>query len=203
MFYRVVDWEVYSGPNPLRKIKFYKESRVKEMISEKQLSQILQAAKEISKDPKSHLQKAFYDISLLAVNTGMRKSEILNLEWKNLNSDEIIIKRKGGKVRSVPLNPTALKIITKQPKKDRFIFDIPNRAQPSLLVRTINQVKKKTGIKQFHFHLLRHYFTTSLVEKGADFITISKILGHSKLTTSFVYSHTNKERKRRAVDLLI
>ena len=132
--------------------------------------------------------------------------ELGNDALKNLsqvNIDEIIIKRKGGKVRSVPLNPTALKIITKQPKKDRFIFDIPNRAQPSLLVRTINQVKKKTGIKQFHFHLLRHYFTTSLVEKGADFITISKILGHSKLTTSFVYSHTNKERKRRAVDLLI
>ncbi|MDH5203312.1 MAG: tyrosine-type recombinase/integrase, partial [Nitrospirota bacterium] len=65
----------------------------------------------------------------------------------------------------------------------------------------IEQLKaelKRTGI-DFHFHLLRHYFTTSLVEKGVDFITISEILGHSKLTTSLIYSHTDKERKKRAV----
>ncbi|MFX1466104.1 MAG: tyrosine-type recombinase/integrase [Promethearchaeota archaeon] len=46
------------------------------------------------------------------------------------------------------------------------------------------------------FHLHRHFFSTSLVERGVDFITISEILGHSKLITSFVYSHTDREKKR-------
>lgn len=94
----------------------------------------------------------------------------------------------------VPFNNQPKEVISKRPKKHEYVFDIPNRAQQDLLRRTTNQVKKRTGI-DFHFHLLRHYFTTSLVEKGIDFITISDILGHSKLTTSFVYSHTDKEKK--------
>jgi site-specific recombinase XerD len=58
-----------------------------------------------------------------------------------------------------------------------------------------------TGI-YFHFHLLRHYFTTFLLEKGVDFVTIGSLLGHSKITTSLIYSHTDRERKRRALELL-
>lgn len=66
---------------------------------------------------------------------------------------------------------------------------------------TVNQVRKKGGV-DFHFHLLRHHFATSLIEKGVDFITISEILGHSKMTTSLIYSHTDKGRKKRAVDFI-
>jgi site-specific recombinase XerD len=58
-----------------------------------------------------------------------------------------------------------------------------------------------TGIG-FHFHLLRHYFTTSLLEKGVDFVTIGSLLGHSKITTSLIYFHTDLEGKRKAVESL-
>lgn len=84
----------------------------------------------------------------------------------------------------------------------KHIFDIPNRNQQDLLRRTVNQVKKRSRV-DFHFHLLRHTFATSLIERGADFVTISEILGHSKLTTSLIYSHTDKERKKRAVAALL
>jgi site-specific recombinase XerD len=43
---------------------------------------------------------------------------------------------------------------------------------------------------------------TKLVEKGVDCITISEILGHSKITTNLIYSHTDNENKKKAVDLL-
>jgi site-specific recombinase XerD len=95
-----------------------------------------------------------------------------------------------------------LEIKKSQQRKGKHVCDVPNRAQQDLFRRTVIQVKKKTRIKYFHFHLLQHFFTTSLVEQGVDFITISEILGDSKLTTSFIYSHTNKERKKRAVELL-
>jgi len=197
LFYKAIDWEVYNGPNPLKK------------------------SREISQKPKSPLQKLFYDLVVFSLNTGLRKSEILNLKWKDIKEDEIIIEGKGNKLRSVPLNPRAKEIIAKQPNKNEYVFDIPNRHQKDLLRRTVNQIKKKTGIDfhfhllrhyfnqikkktgiDFHFHLLRHYFTTSLLEKGVDFVTIGSLLGHSKITTSLIYSHTDKERKKRAVDLL-
>jgi len=202
MFYKAIDWEIYQGNNPVKKVKFYRESSPIKVPSDRQMKKILKAAKEISDKPLSPLQKEFYDMVRLALNTGMRKSEILNLKWEDIRDGTVTVKGKGEKIREIPLNETALEIINKKPKLNEYVFDIPNRHQHDLLRRTVNQIKKKTDI-DFHFHLLRHYFATKLVEKGVDFITISEILGHSKMTTSLIYSHTDKEKKKKAVELLI
>lgn len=144
----------------------------------------------------------FPDIIEFAINTGLRKSEILNLEWKDVQGEEIIVRGKGDRIRTVPLNARAQAIISRQPKKDSYVFDIPNRRQPDLMRRTFDQIKKRTGI-DFYLHLLRHYFTTVLIEKGVDLITVAAILGHSKLTTSLIYSHTDQEKQKEAVRRLI
>jgi len=81
------------------------------------------------------------------------------------------------------------------------VFDIPNRNQPNVLWRAVERIRKMTGT-DFHFHLLRHAFTTSLVERGVDFITIQELLGHSRLTMSLIYSHTDQEKKKKAVEKL-
>ncbi len=160
----------------------------------------MNAAKNISTSPNSPLQKNFYDLCILALNTGMRKSEILDLKWKDIKGDEVEIIGKALKRRTVPLNSTARGIIETQSKKDEYVFDLSNRHQPDLFRRTIGQIRKRTGV-DFHFHLLRHSFTTRLIEKGIDFITVGELLGHNKISTSLIYSHTDKERKKRAVDL--
>ncbi len=201
MFNKAIAWELYSKQNPLRKVSFYRENSRREALSRPEIEKVIKASKEISKEPQSPLQRVFCDLIILAINTGMRKGEILNLRWKDINANELIIKGKGDKVRSVPLNQEALRILEKQPRKNEYVFDVPNRSQQDLLRRTIIQVRKRSGV-DFHFHLLRHYFATSLIEKGVDFITVSSILGHSKLTTSLIYSHTDKERKHRAVEKL-
>jgi len=201
MFYKAIDWEIYTGANPLKKIKFYRENSSKKALSDNQVTKIMYEALQISKSPKSELQKVIYDIMSLAVNTGMRKSEILNLKWKDIGKDEIEVIGKGGRIRFVPLNFRANALIIRQLKKSVYVFDVPNRNQPDLLRRTISQIKKRTGI-EFSFHDLRHFFATKLIEVGADIITISEILGHSKITTSLIYSHTDKQRKKKAVDYL-
>jgi site-specific recombinase XerD len=94
----------------------------------------------------------------------------------------------------VPLNKTARAILGRQVKRGEFVFDIPNRDRKDLFRRTVVQIAKRTGI-DFGFHDLRHYFTTSLLEKGVDLVTIGLLLGHSKITTSLIYSHTDKEKK--------
>ncbi len=201
LFYRAIDWEIYKKSNPLKKIRFYKEERTIQGLSGRDISRVLDTAKNISTSPRSPLQKIFCDLCILALNTGMRKSEILGLEWKDIKGDEIEIIGKGSKRRVVPLNSTARGIIETQPKKDEYVFDLSNRHQPDLFRRTISQIRKRTGI-DFHFHLLRHSFTTRLIEKGIDFVTVGELLGHSKISTSLIYSHTDKDKMRRAVDLL-
>ncbi|MBN2409984.1 MAG: tyrosine-type recombinase/integrase, partial [Candidatus Aminicenantes bacterium] len=85
--------------------------------------------------------------------------------------------------------------------RGEFVFDIPNRDRKDLFRRTVAQIAKRTGI-DFGFHDLRHYFTTALIEKGVDLVTISAILGQSKTMTSLIYSHTDKKKKRKAMFVL-
>lgn len=203
MFYKAIAWDVYHGINPLKKVKFLKESPQITPLTDVQVKKILAFAKEISRHPYSPIQKCFYDIVLLALNTGLRKSEVLNLKWKDIRKDEIEVKGKGDKVRKAPLNNVALKIINSQQQSEKYVFNILNRHQHDLLRRTISQERKRTEINHLHFHLFRHYFTTKLVENSIDLVTISEILGHSSRITSLIYAHTNKEKMRKAVDLLI
>lgn len=138
---------------------------------------------------------------ILAFNTGMRKSEILNLRWADVRGGELIVKGKREKTRAIPLNVEARKAIDRQPRRDPYVFWLPNRSQLGNFRRTVDLIRKRTGI-DFHFHLLRHRFSTSLLEKGVDIVTASELLGHSKAMTSLIYSHTDSKRKRKAVDLL-
>jgi len=131
----------------------------------------------------------------------MRKSEVLNLTWKSVKGDTVEVVGKGGKRRTIPLNEPARSIILKQPRRSEFVFDIPNRHQVNIFERTVEQIRKRTGI-HFTFHHTRHFFATSLLEKGVDIVTAASLLGHSKTATSLIYAHTNGEKKRRAVDLL-
>lgn len=201
MIYKAIDWEIYHKPNPMKKIRFFRRERPIQGLSEEELMKVLEEAKRISEKPRSKFQKLFYDLCIFALNTGMRRSEILNLSSKDIKSDFAIVKGKGGKTRMIPLNKIAIDIIQKQPRRSEYIFNIKNRNSATLFVKTTDRIKRETEV-DFHFHLLRHSFTTSLVERGIDFITIGSILGHSKTTMSMLYSHTSEEKKKKAVSLL-
>ena len=199
MFNKAIAWEVYDKPNPLKRVRFLRATPNINPLSKSDVEKILDEAQAISRDPKNALQKVLLDVILFAINTGMRRSEILKLKWSDLREDEIIVKGKGEKVRSVPINATVRSILDKQPPKDRFIFDIPNRHQQDLFQWSMKKIGEKIG-RKIHFHLFRHYFASHLIDKGVDMITVASILGHSKLIVSIGYMHTDRERKQKAVD---
>ena len=202
LFNRAIEWDVYDKQNPLKRVRWLKATPNVESLSAADVEKVIRAAREISRNPKTQVQKVILDVILFALNTGLRKSEIIMLKWKNIKGDEIIIKGKGEKIRSVPLNSISQAILEKQIQKNSFVFDIPGRYQKDVLNWTIKKIEKSIG-RRFHLHLLRHYFASRLVAKGVDFITVASILGHSKTMTSLGYMHTDKERKKKAVDLII
>ena len=201
MFYKAIDWELYDKANPLKKIRFYKRDLTIQPLSKVDIGKVLEAAKIISESPRSPFQEIFYDMVVFALNTGMRKSEVLNVKWKDIKEDEVRVKGKGDKMRAVPLNNTALQVINRQPKREGFVFDISNRHQPNVLWRAVERIRSITGI-DFHFHLLRHAFSSMLMERGVDIITIGSLLGHASIPMSLIYTHTDKERKKIAVEKL-
>lgn len=201
LFYRAIDWEVYSKPNPLKKVRFFRVQSAVQGLSKEDLARVLEVAKAIQDAPLSKLQRIFYDLVVFGLNTGMRRSEVLNLTWKSVKDDTVEIMGKGDKKRTVPLNRMAKEIILKQPRREEFVFDVENRNNASLLHNTTRRLEKIAGVK-FHYHLLRHFFCTSLMERGVDIVTIGAILGHSSTSISLIYAHTDEKRKKRAVSLL-
>lgn len=201
MFNRAIAWEVYDKQNPLKRVRFLKAFPNINPLSKSDVEKILDVAWEVSMNPKNPLQKVLHDLILFAVNTGMRRSEILNLKWKDIREDEIIVKGKGEKVRSVPINITVRTILGRQPPKDKYIFDIPNRHQQDLFQWSMKKIGERVG-RKIHFHLFRHYFASHLIERGVDIITVGAILGHSKTIISLGYMHTDKDRKQKAVDTI-
>lgn len=201
MFNKAIAWEVYNKPNPLKKIRFSRGQSKINPLSHSDIKKILSIAQEISRAPKNPLQKSLYDLILFAINTGMRRSEILYLKWKDIREDEIVVKGKGDKIREVPINATARDILDRQLPKSKYIFDIPNRHQQDLFQWSMKKIGEKIG-RKIHFHLFRHFMATRLIEAGVDMITVAAILGHSKLTVSIGYMHTDKERKQKAVDTI-
>jgi len=202
MFYRAIDWEMYSKPNPLKKIRFYREDPCRKLLSQDEVKKIIEAAEAIAAKPRSPMQRVFPDLIRLAVNTGLRKSELLNLRWADVRGDEITVKGKGERTRTVPLNDEARRVLDRQPRRTSRIFGDIGADYTSVFRRTIEAIRKKSGI-DWHFHLLRHYFGSTLLARGVDIVTIGSLLGHSRAMTTLIYSHTDEGRKKKAVDILM
>ncbi|MGF1572605.1 MAG: tyrosine-type recombinase/integrase [Sumerlaeia bacterium] len=161
-----------------------------------------------------------YTILMAFLYTGMRLSELqqLNLNDVNFREQLILIRHgKGDKERFVPIHQKLGELLTQYLQGTRPQFEqLPEHAQAWWFMRS---GKRMTGraigyaiekiMKQMAFpphftpHKLRHSFATQLLHEGADLVEIKKLLGHESLTTTSIYTHTNVHRLHKAVDKLI
>jgi integrase/recombinase XerD len=140
--------------------------------------------------------------------SGLRVSELVNLELNNLYLDDgyIRVMGKGSKERIVPIGKSAVHYIKEYLKKSRpelkmgqnenFVF-LNNRGKKLSRMSIWGFVKKYSklaGIKKdIHPHTIRHSFATHLLEGGADIRAIQEMLGHSDISTTQIYTHINRD----------
>ncbi len=135
----------------------------------------------------------------VALHTGMRRGEILNLRWGEVDLEAEVVKAvrtKSGKVRLIPLND----VLLEEFEKLRRAGGEGESVFPYKSVRSAFEgACRRAAIKNLRFHDLRHTFATRLVKRGVDLITIKELLGHSSVTITERYTHSFKEQKRNAV----
>jgi site-specific recombinase XerD len=143
---------------------------------------------------------------MVLYSTGMRNSEMRNLQVKDIDSKAMLIHiqhGKGGRDRYVPLSSKLLETLREywrwmKPKTWLFPGTIHNlRADkpitPKVVWDACKFAAKRAGIeKRVYAHLLRHSYATHLLEAGADLRTIQLLLGHVKLEHTVIYLHLSR-----------
>jgi integrase len=154
-------------------------------------------------------------IVVCALHAGMRKGEILNLRWENVDLKHgfiLLDQTKNGERREIPINATLRETFTElfQGTKERprridipHVFYDPPTGKPYRDVkRSFNTACRKAKIKDFHFHDLRHTFASQLVMARQDLTTVKELLGHKTLTMTLRYAHLAPSHKVKAVEVL-
>lgn len=143
-------------------------------------------------------------MTLMALNTGLRRGEITQLTWPDIDLRKKILTvragyAKSGKARHIPLNSEALAVL-KQWKKQQpegVLFNLTS------VTKSWGKLTEHAGIADFRFHDLRHTFASKLVMAGIDLNTVRELLGHGDIKMTLRYAHLAPEHKAAAVEKLV
>ena len=193
---RVVDYDYSVQVPKFRNVMPKFDNRRLRYLSRPELASLLRILNKKSKD--------WFEISLFAVNTGLRRGEILNLGFENINKNDrniCILDSKTHKNRVVPLNRIAFKIISR--KKDKKIFTL---SAPKIFEQAVEECRLNDGIQDARhkvvFHTLRHTFASWLVQDGVKLEVVSQLLGHSSINITMRYAHLAPSQAKSAVNLI-
>jgi integrase len=142
-----------------------------------------------------------------ALLTGMRRGEILNLKWDDVNlmHGTILLKHtKSGKMREIPISGELEKVILEcQNNSDGINVFCDEKSKPYKRIdRLFNAMLKSANIQDFTFHDLRHTSASYMVMLGIDLATVREILGHEKIDMTLRYAHLAPVHKREAREIL-
>lgn len=180
--------------NPARRasVRVRKEATQRRFLTEDELQRIAMIP-----CPDPELGRAF----LFACTTGLRFSDVQALKWKHVHAGTLrIVQTKTREEVVVPLNDDARRFIGMRTTDEANVFLVPPHV--SQVSRALAAWADAAGIPAFTFHASRHTYATRLLSHGSDIYTVSKLLGHSDVKTTQIYSRLIDERRRAAVDAL-
>jgi site-specific recombinase XerD len=208
-FRKAKEWNnIYD--NPFDKVKLPKiPQRLPSIININEFELILS-------NTKSELLK---NIFIIALFTGMRLGELVNMRWSWIDLEQRIITvknsdifiTKGKKERLIPIHLNVMNILFALSKIERC------RNENDFVFKKLNNVKLNEDFvsKQFkisvraaklnddiHFHTLRHSFASILVQRGVSLYVVKELLGHEDIKTTQVYSHLTQVSLLNAVNML-
>ncbi len=145
--------------------------------------------------------------SLFSALTGMRHSDIQKLKWREIIKDGehyriLFTQQKTKGVQYMPISDQAYQLCGERGEPDRLVFE--GLQDPSWINKPLERWIKAAGItKHITFHCFRHTYATLQLTNGTDIYTVSKMLGHTKVTTTQIYAKIVDEKKEQAADTIV
>lgn len=184
----IKEWD-WMDENPVRKINKPKlpQGRIR-FLDESEKNHLLDACKQSN-------SAYLYPIVVLALSTGMRKGEILTLNWDDIDFERSTIllqTTKNGERRMVPLIGLSLELLTRlnSAQQSKLVFPSPKNLNQPIDIRSAwESALQKAGLANFKFHDLRHTAASYLAMNNASLIEIGTLLGHKTVQMTKRYAH--------------
>ncbi len=228
---KAVEWDVLDG-NPLQKLKPVRteaslrarylttaeETALRSALIERDL-RLREKRRNGNAWRRARHQRVLPDLSiaafadylqpmvLLSLNTGLRRGEVLQLKWTDVDllQRKLVVRgdnTKSGKTRYVPLNAEALTTLEQWKNSagtSEWVFAGLDGKRMNGIKTSGGGVLDSAAVADFRWHDLRHHFASRLVMKGVDLNTVRELLGHSDLSMTLRYAHLSPEHKADAV----
>ncbi len=202
MLNKAVEWG-YLDKSPAERIKLFRirsDPRPR-FLNKEEIEKLLHSC-----------TKGLFPFVYTALNTGMRKSELIHLRWQDIDLDnrEITVcsrqdwQSKSGKSRTIGINDNLFRFLKKyKHQKSEYVFCTKDG---NLLVNNLNRrfrnAAKRAGLTGVCIHTLRHTFASRLIMRGVPLVTVSKLLGHAEIKTTMIYAHLSPQHLNEAVNQL-
>lgn len=195
----VREWQ-WLDDSPMRKVRkpSLPRGRVR-FLNDDERKSLLEACRESDNE-------YLYPIVVLALSTGMRKSEILNLAWDVIDPVKnriTLYHTKNREVRVLPLAGHALEQIESIERLEESNLVFPGKADPSRPIDirpSWEAALKKAEVDNFRFHDLRHSAASYLAMNGASLAEIAEVLGHKTLQMVRRYAHLSEAHTTSVVE---
>ena len=208
--YKFLVMENYISKNPTDNLEVIRLKRVlPESLTTEEVDDLLSVHNE--KTDKGLRDKAIFE---LMYSSGLRVSEICSLKIEDIFFDEKYLKicGKGKRERIVPINDKALDILKRYIQTSRVVM-VKGKKTSELFLnfrgdkisrvgiwKIVKEAMKKSGIeKNVYPHTLRHSFATHLIQHGADLRSVQRMLGHSDITTTEIYTHVDSAHLKKQI----
>jgi len=197
LFHCAVSWN-YLARSPAAEVRFLKvQGKVPDALKEEQLEGLL-----------AHLVDRHRPMVIVAVDTGLRRSEILELTWADVDWGErqvLVRKSKNADWRVVPLTDRAFGVLQalRQKSTKAKTQRLENRIfHTKDIGKSLDEAAARAGMGHVHFHQLRHTFATRLRDRGVPLDRIKELLGHKSMVMVLRYAKARPEQLRSAIATL-
>lgn len=199
MRWRYVDRNVVSGVEKMKVVQ-----NMPRFLSETEIERILYFARE----------SYIYPLLVTALHTGMRKSELLNLKWLDIDFPlgTIMVQSKTDwhtknyKARVLQMTPVLISVLLAHRKlqnamgfENEYVFTWRGRQIHSGISKSLEGILGQAGIKGVTLHTFRHTFASQLVMAGVPLRDVQELMGHESFETTLRYAHLSEEHVKKQV----
>jgi integrase len=196
-----VQWEMLDK-NPAAKVPLFREDNRKERyLNELELDQLLKVF-------RTDKNRTVCNVALFLLSTGARLNEALHAKWSQIDKEHRVWRipatnSKSKKVRSIPLNDSALEVLEQLGTENKFehlFINLKTKERLGHINKVWDRIRKAARLPQLRIHDLRHQYASFLVNSGRTLYEVQQILGHSDPSVTQRYAHLSTKAMQEAAN---